>query len=100
MRVQQSTRQVVAMWAGALVVFLASAWISVTILRPAAPVTGPTASYYTGLVGLLAIGTALGLTWYWVRRTGPTSRPARVLVQLLLVLGTVLWLAAMVFPFL
>ena len=57
----QSGRQVTALWAGALLIFLVSGWGS-TALRPAGPVTGPPASYYVGLVGLVAIGIALVLT--------------------------------------
>lgn len=95
----QSGRQIAALWVGALLVFLASAWGS-TALLPAGPVTSPTASYYVGLAGLVAIAIALALTWVWVRRTGPASRGTRAGLQVLLAVGGVLWLAAMVFPFL
>jgi hypothetical protein len=79
-----SGRQVVALWAGALLIFLASAWGS-TALRPAAArVTRPGAGYYVGLVGLLAIGAALVLRWRWVGRAGPAS-PGAVLQALLAV---------------
>ena len=57
------------------------------------------ASYYVGLVGLLAIGIAIVLTWQWLRRSGPASRSTRALLQGVLTVGAVLWLAAMVFPF-
>lgn len=98
----QSGRQIAALWAGALLVFMASAWGS-TALLPDGPLTRPTrptASYYVGLVGLLAIGVAIVLTWMWVRRTGPAERGTRAVLQVLLATGAVLWLAAMVFPFL
>ena len=95
----QSGRRIAALWAGAFLVFLASAWGS-TALLPAGPVTSPSTSYYVGLVGLVAIGIALVLTWLWIRRTGPVSRGTRALLQVLLAIGGVLWLAAMVFPFL
>lgn len=95
----QSGRQIAALWAGALLVFLASAWAS-TALLPPGPVTSPTASYYVGLAGLIAIGIALVATWMWVRRMGPGSRGTRAGLQVLLAIGGVLWLAAMVFPFL
>jgi hypothetical protein len=95
----QSGRQIAALWAGALLIFLASA-LGSTALLPTTPVTRPTASYYVGLAGLLVIGIALVLTWMWVRRTGPASRGTRAVLQILLAIGGVLWLAAMVFPFL
>jgi hypothetical protein len=81
---------------------VASAWVSRLVL-PAdgtAVRSSPPASYYVGLLGLLAIGLALVLTWRWVGRSGPTSTTARTTLQALLAIGTVLWLAAMVFPFL
>lgn len=95
----QSGREVAVLWSGAILLFLATAWAS-TALTPTGSATGPTASYYVGLVGLLAIGVALALTWAWVRRAGPTSPTVRTLLQVLLGAGAVLWLAAMVFPFL
>lgn len=98
MRVQ-SGRQVAALWAGALLIFFAGAW-GATALLPTGPATRPTASYYVGLVGLVAIGIALVLTWLWVQRAGPASRAPRAVLQMLLIVGAVLWLAAMVFPFL
>ena len=97
----QSSRQVGRLWMGALLIFVASAWGSNRLL----PTTGttvptrPPASYYVGLVGLLAIGIAIVLTWQWLRRSGPASRSTRALLQGVLTVGAVLWLAAMVFPF-
>ena len=97
----QSSRQVGQLWIGALLIFVVSAWISNRLLPTAGGTipTSPPASYYIGLVGLLAIGIALVLTWSWVRRSGPVSRSTRALLQGLLAVGAVLWLAAMVFPF-
>ena len=95
----QTGRQVAGLWFSVVLVFLASAWASIA-LSPATPVTRPPASYYVGLVGLAAVGIALWLTWAWVRRAGPTTRAARTLLQVLLTLGTLLWLVAMLFPFL
>jgi hypothetical protein len=98
----QSGRQVARLWVGALLILLASAWGSRLLPPAAGPTTRTTlpASYYAGLVGLLGIGIALVLTWLWVQRSGPTSRGTRAVLLALLAVGTVLWLAAMVFPFL
>ena len=98
----QSGRQIAALWVGALIIFVASAWGSTLLLPPDGTTAriGPPASYYVGLLGLLAVGIALVLTWSWVRRSGPISQSARTALQALLAVGTVLWLAAMVFPFL
>lgn len=95
----RSGRQVALLWAGALLVFLICAWAS-RALHPAGPVLRPPASYYVGLVGLLAIGLALALTWRWVGVAGPASSATRAGLRVLLLLGGVLWVAAMVFPFL
>jgi len=98
----QSGRQIAAVWLGALAIFVATAWGSTLILPAdaAAVSSGPPASYYVGLLGLLAVGLALVLTWRRVGRSGPTSTAARTVLQALLAVGTVLWLAAMAFPFL
>ncbi|MFN2398631.1 MAG: hypothetical protein ABR543_08365 [Gemmatimonadaceae bacterium] len=99
----RSGRQVAGLWVGAILILVASAWGSQQLLpRTAGPTTttSPPASYYVGLLGLLAIGIALMLTWSWVRTSGPASRGARSVVQALLAVGTALWVAAMVFPFL
>lgn len=95
----RSGRQVALLWAGALLVFLVSAWAS-SALHPSGPVTQPPLSYYVGLIGLLAIGLALVLTWRWVGQAGPASRGTRFAVRMLLAFGAVLWVTAMVFPFL
>ena len=94
-------RQVGQLWMGALLIFVVSAWFSNRLLPTAGGTvpTSPPASYYVGLLGLIAIGIALVLTWLWVLRPGPASRSTRALWQGLLVLGAVFWLAAMVFPF-
>jgi hypothetical protein len=98
----RSGRQVARLWVGALLILVASAWGSGFLLPTAGPTTrtSPPASYYVGLLGLLAIGIALVLTWLWVQRSGPTSRGTRAVLLAVLAVGTVLWLAAMVFPFL
>ena len=97
----QSSRQVGQLWIAVLLVFVATAWGSNRLLPTAGGTvpTSPPASYYVGLLGLLAIGGALVLTWSWVRRSGPRSQSTRALLRGLLAVGAVLWLAAMVFPF-
>jgi hypothetical protein len=70
------------------------------LLPTSGTVTGPTASYYVGLAGLLAIAVALLLTWRWVGRMAADRRGMRVALRGVLVMGMLLWLVAMVFPFL
>ncbi len=53
-----------------------------------------------GYVGLAAIGLALGVTWYWIARHGPTSVPSRVGFGVAVGVATLLWFAALIFPFL
>ena len=95
----QSARDIGFLWATTGIVFLLSAWAS-SALRPQSPVLHPTASYYVGLLGLLAIGLAVALTWGWVGRAGPAAVGARVAIRAALVLLGTLWALAMVFPFL
>lgn len=95
----QSGRQLGVIWISAVLVFLLSAWAA-TALLPTMLVTRPTSSYWLGLVGLLAIGLALALTWDWVARAGPVSSAARVSIRLALTLLSILWVLAMIFPFL
>jgi hypothetical protein len=63
-------------------------------------VTRPPLSYYVGLVGLLAIGVALALTWEWVGRGGPPSIAVRAVLRTVLMAFGVVWALAMIFPFL
>jgi|SRR5215208_645925 len=96
-------RHLVLLWASALAIFAVSAWGSTALLprQPLAqPLARPGASYYVGLVGLVAVGGAILLTWLWVSRAGPHSAVARAAVRALLVALAVLWTGAMVFPFL
>ena len=53
-----------------------------------------------GYVGLAAIGLALILTWNWISRAGPPSLAIRIPLRLAIVTGIVLWVLALVFPFL
>lgn len=95
----QSPRQVAVLWTGTVIVFILTALAS-SSLRPTIPSKRPPLSYYVGLVGLLAIGFALALTWEWVGRAGPASGVARVGIRAGVLLLGVLWTLAMVFPFL
>ena len=98
MRVQ-SSRQVAVLWTWTGIIFLLTAFAS-SSLRPKIPSERPPLSYYVGLLGLLAIGFALALTWEWVGRAGPAARLARVGIRAGILLLGVLWTLAMVFPFL
>lgn len=55
---------------------------------------------WVGYVGLAAIGAALLLTWLWLGRSGPRSLILRLPLQLLVATGVLLWVVALVFPFL
>jgi len=95
----QTIRQVAVLWLATTIVFLSSAWASSALL-PAQPAAHPPTSYYVGLVGLLAIGLALALTWEWVGRAGPSSVGVRAAIRVVLVVVAFLWAVAMIFPFL
>ena len=100
----QSARQVGLVWLAAAFVFLVTALVSAALsprLRPpVASPTGPGAPYFVGLIGLLALGAAIVLTWVWVGRAGPPAQWERLVLRLALVLLGVLWTGAMLFPFL
>ncbi|HEY2378285.1 MAG TPA: hypothetical protein VGH98_20070 [Gemmatimonadaceae bacterium] len=55
---------------------------------------------WIGYAGLAPIGVALFLTWSWLGDGGPRSLFARAPLRLALIGGVVLWLLALVFPFL
>ena len=57
-------------------------------------------SLWIGYAGLAAIGIALFLTWSWLGDSGPRSLLARAPLRLALIGGAMLWLVALVFPFL
>ncbi len=90
-------RQLALMWAIVAIVFVVSALISIA-LAPTEPVTAPPASYYAGLVGLLAVGAALVPTWIWAGRTEAAA--VGLMVQAAVIVAAILWLLAMIFPFL
>ncbi len=98
----RTARQLGIMWAIAVILFVLSARVSIA-LAPADTTTNQTfrtaaASYFAGLVGLVGVGVALVLTWGWAART--ESATLGSFVQLGVVLAAVLWLLAMIFPFL
>ena len=95
----QTGRQVTLLWVAALAFAFVCGAISVA-LSPATPPQRAPASYYIGLVGLLGVGIAIWLTWRWLDRAGPQTHSTRVILRVALSIGGVLWVAAMLFPFL
>ncbi len=97
-----TARQLGTMWAIAVIVFIVSARVSIALapaeMTPNQTFRAAAPSYFTGLVGLVGVGVALVLTWGWARRT--ESDDLGIMVQLAVILGAVLWLLAMIFPFL
>ncbi|HTE47529.1 MAG TPA: hypothetical protein VK636_19965 [Gemmatimonadaceae bacterium] len=76
--------------------FLVTAWISHTLNRRALAMP----SYWVGLVGLLAIGIALIMSWRGAGDPGVHGPVTAGLLRGVVAIGAVLWLMAMVFPFL
>ncbi len=89
-------KQVGTVWMAALALFAACV-IAARALNDAGHVK---AQYWIGDVGLLAIAAAIVMTGLWLRVAGPRSRVARGTIELFLVIGSLLWLIAMAFPFL
>lgn len=83
-------------WAAAGAVFFISAWTSRSLTERASPMP----SYWVGLIGLLAVGVALLLSWRGLADPSAHSPSTRRLLRGAVVLGVVLWCVAMVFPFL
>jgi hypothetical protein len=86
----------IRVWAVAVPVFLTSAGISLALTHRASPML----SYWTGLIGLLAIGIALIISWRGLGHPGIHSPLTVTLLRALVGIGIFLWLLAMVFPFL
>jgi len=86
----------VRVWAVAVPIFLIAAWISRVLSHRASPMP----SYWTGLVGLLAIGVALIISWRHLGNAGSHMPLQAGFLRVLLGIGFVLWLVAMLFPFL
>ena len=83
-------------WAAAATVFV-GAMLAARALsdRPT-----PWPAYWVGLVGLLVVGVALLESWRGVGEPGAYSTWARVALRGVVAVGALLWLVAMVFPFL
>jgi hypothetical protein len=92
-----TTRQVGRFWLISGAIF-AAAVIFVRLLGHSEDVK--IAALWIGYAGLAPIGVALFLTWSWLGDGGPRSPFARTPLRLALIGGAVLWLLALVFPFL
>jgi uncharacterized membrane protein len=77
-------------------IFLVTAWISRLLARPATSLP----SYWVGLIGLLAIGVALVMSWRGLGDPGVHAPLTRRALRGVVALAGVLWILAMVFPFL
>jgi|1185.fasta_scaffold20867_3 hypothetical protein len=86
----------VRVWAVAVAVLLATALASRGLTR----LTTPWPAYGVGLIGLLAVGVALVLSWRGVGAPGAHSAGVRRAIRGALLVGALLWLVAMIFPFL
>ena len=82
-------------WAFAATTFILAAGISRSLTAAASPAP----AYWTGLVGLLALGAALWASWRHLGVRGARSAVRWRVLRLIVVLGAVLWVAAMLFPF-
>lgn len=85
----------VRVWVFAAAIFLPAARISRSLARPAMAVS----SYWVGLVGLLAIGVALIMSWRGLGDPGVHTPMTRRILRGAVVIGAFLWVLAMVFPF-
>jgi hypothetical protein len=83
-------------WAVAVPIFLVSAWSSRALTHR----TSPMPSYWVGLVGLLAIGAALIISWRGLGNPGGYTPRTAAVLRGVVGIGIVLWFLAMLFPFL
>jgi hypothetical protein len=93
----ESNRDVGQLWLVSTAVFLLSVGV---VRRLGRDESVRIAALWIGYAGLAAIGLALLLTWQWLNRGGPRSPFARVPLRLTVVTGIVLWVFALLFPFL
>ena len=83
-------------WLLALAIFIVAVRGSRALARPATPMP----SYWVGLIGLLAIGGALVMSWRGLGDPGVHSPGWRRILRGLVAVGALLWILAMLFPFL
>jgi hypothetical protein len=93
----QTTRDLRGVWLVAGLVFVTSVVI-VRSFDHSAPTQ--TLGLWVGYIGLAALGAALLASSYWVGWRSTSSRPVRAGVSVLLALAFLLWLLALIFPFL
>lgn len=93
----ESNRDVGQLWLVSTAVFAVSVGIVRSLGRDESV---RTAALWIGYVGLAAVGLALMLTWQWLNNGGPRRLVVRVPLRLTVVTGIVLWVVALVFPFL
>jgi hypothetical protein len=86
----------IRVWAVAVPIFLVAAWIS----RALTSRTSPMPSYWVGLVGLLAIGVALVISWRGLGDPGIHTPMTVAVLRGVVGIGILLWFLAMLFPFL
>jgi hypothetical protein len=89
-------RPLIRVWAVAVPIFLVFAGISRALTDRASPMP----SYWTGLVGLLAIGVALVISWRGLGDPGIHSPLTTAVLRGFVGIGIFLWFLAMLFPFL
>jgi hypothetical protein len=90
------TAPLTRVWLLAITLFVVAAGIS----RALATQSATMASYWSGLLGLLAIGGALLVSWQRLAQPGRHAPTVWRLLRLCVVLGSLLWVVAMLFPFL
>ena len=92
----QTETSLARVWGIAAAIFVFAAAAS----RALAGRPSPVPSYVAGIVGLLAIGVALVLSWRRVGVAGAHTPATRRVLRVAIALGAVLWLGAMLFPLL
>jgi hypothetical protein len=93
----QTGRDLGRIWLVAGIVFGAS--VGIVLLLGRDP-SRRMPALWIGYVGLAAVGAALLLSAHWVDHSGPLSLRARLALHTLIAAALVLWLLALVFPFL
>ena len=86
----------VRVWAVAAAVFTLAALTSRALTR----LPRPMPAYWVGEVGLLAVGVALVLSWRGLGVAGAYTATTRRVLRGVVAFGALLWLIAMLVPFL